>query len=179
MSKIGDLRKITEKDLPTIRIWRNSPEIRSKMYTRHEITETEHLEWWKSLDDKKKMPLLYEAEGIPLGFLSINFINKENTVASWAFYAAPEAPNGTGAKMEYRALDFAFFELKLHRLECEVLASNITVLSLHQKFGFQKEGTARERYFDGNSYIDVMTFGILAEEWKAKREEMRKKIERL
>lgn len=179
MDRIGNFRTITKLDLETIRAWRNSPEIRNKMYTRHEITEKEHLEWWKNLGNKEKIVYIYENYGTPLGFLSIKFINKEKTVASWAFYSAPEAPNGTGAKMEYLALDFAFLKLRLHRLECEVLASNTVVLRLHQKFGFQLEGTARDRHFDGNSYINVMTFGILAKEWIEKREEMRKKIERL
>jgi UDP-4-amino-4,6-dideoxy-N-acetyl-beta-L-altrosamine N-acetyltransferase len=177
--KTGSLRLASEQDLEKIREWRNSPEIRDKMYTRHEITESEHFEWWKSLKEKRKIAILYEAEGIPQGFLSFGFINEEKTVATWAFYAAPTAKKGTGARMEYLALNYAFFELNLHRLECEVLSSNTTVARLHQKFGFQLEGRAREHYYDGQSYIDVIKFGMLSHEWEAKKDEMKRTIERL
>lgn len=41
--------------------------------------------------------------------------------------------------MEYLALEYAFKDMGLHKLFCEVLAFNAPVIKLHQKFGFKIE----------------------------------------
>ena len=46
--------------------------------------------------------------------------------------------------METLALDYAFNELKINRLECEVLEFNSKVISFHKKFGFQEEGRKKQ-----------------------------------
>ena len=64
--------------------------------------------------------------------------------------------------MEFLALEHAFNTLKLHKLYCEVFAFNSPVVKLHQKFGFQIEGTFREQRVVDGSYVDVFRLDILA-----------------
>src|SRR5207253_8227487 len=94
--------------------WRNAPNLRANMYTRHEINMDEHLAWWARIqqrDDQRYF--MYEAGEIPLGIIGFNGIDRTGENSAWAFYASPEAPKGTGSKMEFLALECAFGELGL------------------------------------------------------------------
>lgn len=157
--------------------WRNAPEVRSNMYTRHEISFDEHCAWYEKLkNDKSRAFFIATLNHNPVGVIGFSEINLVKGIATWAFYASPEAPRGTGSLMEYSALEYAFNELKLHKLRCEVLGFNKTVVKLHTKFGFVQEGTLRDAFYDGESYHDIIHMGIFAHEWQAVKPTMQKKL---
>jgi RimJ/RimL family protein N-acetyltransferase len=81
--------------------------------------------------------------------------------------------------MELLALNYAFDQLKLHKLCCEVLAFNTPVIKLHEKFGFKVEGTLREQYKRGDNFVDIYRLGILAAEWAEQGPTMKEKLIRL
>jgi UDP-4-amino-4,6-dideoxy-N-acetyl-beta-L-altrosamine N-acetyltransferase len=179
MTTLGQLRFICDGDLELMRSWRNSPAVRLNMYTRHEISIKEHLDWWertKIREDQKYF--MYEKDSQPLGIVGFMQIEKASCNCSWAFYAAPDAPKGTGSRMEFLALEYAFFELNLEKLYCEVLAFNLAVIKLHQKFGFQIEGVFRQHHRFEDKLVDIYRLGLLINEWKGKREEMYNKLVR-
>ncbi|EKO3586386.1 UDP-4-amino-4,6-dideoxy-N-acetyl-beta-L-altrosamine N-acetyltransferase [Vibrio metschnikovii] len=168
---------LSKSDLEMILVWRNAPEVRSKMYTSHEITLTEHQAWFSSLqEDKTKVYFLAHLNNEPVGVVGFSEIHQIKGIATWAFYASPNAPRGTGSLMEYHALEYAFNELKLHKLRCEVLGFNSAVIKLHKKFGFQEEGVHREAFHDGNTYHDIVHLGIFEQEWVDAREELKLKL---
>ncbi len=173
------LRPMSDGDLDMVREWRNAPAIRENMYTSHEITRQEHMAWWettKAASDSRY--LVYETNSVPIGVVSFNKIDKINNNAFWAFYAAPDAIRGTGSQMELLALDFAFTELNLHKLSCEVLGFNSRVVKLHQKFGFLIEGTFRQQFVKNGQWHDVYRLGILASEWRKIRDEIQSRMMR-
>jgi UDP-4-amino-4,6-dideoxy-N-acetyl-beta-L-altrosamine N-acetyltransferase len=170
--EFGSLRPIQDDDLMMILSWRNAPNVRLNMYNTHVINSDEHLAWWgrvKSSDNQQYF--LYIQNGTPTGVVSFDQIDKgHNRNAFWAFYASPQAPIGTGSRMEIMALDYAFSSLQLHKLCCEVLAFNKPVLKLHEKFGFSTEGVFREQHCHDGSLVDIYRLGILNHEWKARRD---------
>lgn len=173
MNSLGQLRDICDNELNLMRSWRNAPEVRANMYTQHEISDAEHFAWWartRQREDQKYF--MYEREGKPLGIVGFMLIDRINSNCSWAFYAAPDAPKGTGSRMEFLALEYIFTTMNLYKLHCEVLAFNAAVIKLHQKFGFQVEGILRQHHFVRNEYIDTYKLGILAHEWAMKRDEI-------
>jgi UDP-4-amino-4,6-dideoxy-N-acetyl-beta-L-altrosamine N-acetyltransferase len=166
LSKLGCLRAIRQEELDLMLKWRNSPSVRANMYTRHEISLAEHLAWWSRIQaSADNQYLMYEYQSAPLGIVAFNGINGIDHNASWAFYASPEAPMGTGSKMEYLALEHAFGVIRLHKLCCEVLAFNAPVIKLHEKFGFKVECIFRDQHTMENSKVDVYRLGMLALEW--------------
>lgn len=178
MDDIGQLRPISTDELELILSWRNAPGVRANMYTRHEISLDEHLAWWARTRERTDQSYkMFEREGTPLGVVGFTQIDQVNSNSSWAFYASPAAPAGTGSRMEFLALDFAFEELALHKLHCEVLAFNQPVIKLHHKFGFQTEGILRSQHLHGAEYIDIVRLGILSDEWRATRQAMLKKLQ--
>lgn len=176
-SMLGKLRSIDASELELMLSWRNAQNVRANMYTQHEISLSEHLKWWgkvQSSEDQKYF--MYELQGTPLGVVALTKINTNSHNSSWAFYAAPKAPKGTGSRMEFLALEYAFNQLKLHKLYCEVLAFNSAVINLHQKFGFKVEGIFREQHMHDSAFVDVYRLGMLATEWSEQREHMAKKF---
>ena len=62
MSSIGLLRPIRDDELELMRCWRNAPEVRANMYTRHEIGAAEHGAWWARVVQRQDMQyFMYEA----------------------------------------------------------------------------------------------------------------------
>lgn len=179
-SRLGLLRAIKPEELELMLSWRNAPGVRANMYTRHEISLDEHLQWWGRIQSRVDQKyFMYECQSTPLGIVAFTGIDTASRNSSWAFYASPQAPKGTGSRMEYLALECAFNEQKLHKLYCEVLAVNSPVIKLHQKFGFKIEGILREQHRVDEVFVDVYKLGILAREWSSKREEMQEKLLKL
>lgn len=177
MLNIGLLRKVRESELELMRMWRNAPDVRVNMYTRHEIDPMEHRTWWRSVQSREDQRyFMYELDGLATGIVAFSGIDETNGNSSWAFYASPEAVKGSGTKMEYLALNYAFSDLYLHKLHCEVLAFNKPVLKLHQKFGFAIEGVFRDHHRVGEDFVDIYRLGLLAPEWAEKRPEIESKL---
>lgn len=64
------------------------------------------------------------------------------------------------------ALDWAFREAGLHRVECKVPGWDSDAQEMYQEAGFQKEGQRRQCFFKGDKWWDEVHLGILKEEWQ-------------
>lgn len=180
MKGFGVLRDIKDEELELMRCWRNEPSVRENMYTRHVISSEEHRQWWdRVVKDPTRRYFMYEAASLPLGIVAFTDIDSLNMNASWAFYASPQAPRGTGMKMEFLALDYAFLQENLHKLYCEVLAFNEAVIKLHKKFNFSVEGIFREHHKVGDQFVDIYRLGLMSEEWVEHRPTMQARLNKL
>lgn len=175
--QLGLLRGIEDHELELMLSWRNSPPVRANMYTRHEISSREHKSWWlKVKSASSHVYLMYEFRGEPLGIVSFSNIDRQSKNSSWAFYAAPNAPKGVGSRMEFLALEYCFQNLRLHKLYCEVLSFNESVINLHKKFGFKLEGVFRDHHLYEGKYLDIYCLALLASEWELLREPLLSKL---
>lgn len=158
------VRRMTLGDLQRVLDWRNHPDVRRYMFSAGPITLEEHAAWYRraSVDEHRHL-LIFERNSVPLGYINIHCVS-DGGVAEWGFYAAPDAPRGTGLKMTNAALDYAFNQAKLHKVCGKVLAYNDRSIRLHLNLGFAKEGVLRQQHFDGQRYCDVVIFGLLSSE---------------
>lgn len=160
------VRPMQAQDLPLVLAWRNHPEIRRHMLTQHEITLAEHTQWFEraSRDPARRLLVIETAEG-PLGYVQFSGV-AAGSACDWGFYAAPGAPPGAGSRLGKAALDFAFGPLAVHKVCGQALAGNAPSIRLHRKLGFREEGILRQQHRMGNSYQDLVCFGLLREEWQ-------------
>jgi RimJ/RimL family protein N-acetyltransferase len=97
-----------------------------------------------------------------------------NQQASWLSIGIGEPGRrgqGYGAEALRLALDFAFRELNLHRVQLTVFSYNVAAIALYEKLGFQREGAYREfLQRDGQRY-DMYLYGLLRREWEAQSEQ--------
>ena len=177
---IGTLRRMCDSDLNEVRLWRNDEKIRKYMYNRHVIGDHEHKLWWdKAKQQTNSIYLIYENDGKSEGFVSFTNIDKTNENCFWAFYASPLATLGAGFKMEYLALNYAFNDIGVNKLCCEVLEFNTSVLRMHKKFGFNIDGVLRNHHRYDESFKDINTLSLFAEEWSSLKPSIQIRLEKL
>jgi UDP-4-amino-4,6-dideoxy-N-acetyl-beta-L-altrosamine N-acetyltransferase len=161
------LRPLRENDLAMVLRWRNAPEVRKNMYSSEIISEEEHAEWWQRMQSDSRVRLLiFEDAGEPLGFVSFTNYTGPGGSASWAFYSGDTSRKGIGSMMERAALEFAFGELEVHRLECEVLGFNRPVVDFHLKHGFEVEGVSRDAYQRDGERYSIFRLAMLRPKWE-------------
>jgi UDP-4-amino-4,6-dideoxy-N-acetyl-beta-L-altrosamine N-acetyltransferase len=168
------LRDFRAEDQEMIRGWRNHPETAKYMYTDHEITPEEHEKWFEKVQrDASCRYWIIQNDGLDIGVLGIVQIDQHNQHCYWAFYLDPDVRRkGAGSFAEISVLRYVFDELNLEKLCGEVLAFNEAVLAMHKRFGFIQEGVLRRHIFKQGQWHDVVTIGILREEWQAIRPEI-------
>lgn len=172
------LEILDESNLSLILSWRNAPNVRRVMYTHHEISADEHQEWFmKMKEDPSRFWYLYRDEAeLPQGVVYLTTLDLYQKAAFWGFYSSPDAPPGVSIRIEFEALELAFEKLNLHKLNCEVLSSNTSVINLHKKSGFLEEGVFREQHFDGEERFDIIRLSMLANEWPNNRQRLQSRI---
>jgi UDP-4-amino-4,6-dideoxy-N-acetyl-beta-L-altrosamine N-acetyltransferase len=162
----SQIRPMLCADLALVLAWRNDPDVRRYMYSQHVITLDEHQQWFeRALADPKRHLRIFEVNHQALGYVNFNETGIGG-IADWGFYAAPDAPKGSGRQLGRAALDHAFNQLKLHKVCGQALDSNARSIRLHKSLGFQQEGILRDHHFDGERYHSVICFGLLCHEWQ-------------
>lgn len=168
------LEPATFEDAQFIRQWRNHPSISKQMINTNLVQEQEHNDWLdKILTSDSEYLLVAKDVGEPIGIIRLSIDNQIRS-GEWAFYAKPESKKGTGAILEFLALDFAFLKIGLTHLNCKVLNTNIEVISLHKKFGFLNNGSSN--ISDGRI---LQHFVTTSDSWNHKREALSILIDRL
>ena len=75
--------------------------------------------------------------------------------------------------MEFLALTFAFEELGIRKLCCEVLSFNAGVVKLHEKFGFLIEGRFIEHFRRNDEFADIVCLAKFRKSWAADKQGLR------
>jgi UDP-4-amino-4,6-dideoxy-N-acetyl-beta-L-altrosamine N-acetyltransferase len=141
------------------------------MFSQHEISMEEHTAWFKRMqaDPSVKWFLYLNKSGSPEGVVYFTSLHEVNRSGFWGFYTSPNASPGTGLRISLDALEIAFVEMGLFKLNVEVLGNNQRSLRMHKNVGFVEEGKFREQFLSNNEYLDVIRFGMLSREWPEHR----------
>ncbi|MED2040452.1 UDP-4-amino-4,6-dideoxy-N-acetyl-beta-L-altrosamine N-acetyltransferase [Bacillus wiedmannii] len=181
MLDIGDfqLRNLEKKDLELILKWRNTKEIRTIMYEDHEITIDEHLKWYEKLEmDDTKVARLLTYKEKPIGFVNFTKIDEMNQTCYWGFYIGEkQSVRRAGTVLGLLALDYIFETKGIHKVCAEIIESNRISLNFHQKLGFQEDGRYENYICRDNDYIDVITMTLFHEQWRERKEAIKKELE--
>ncbi len=166
MFESSRIRAVVSEDLPLLLSWRNHEAVRMFMLTQHEITLEEHRDWFSraNVDPSRRLLIAENDEG-PFAYVQFSHV-AEGGVADWGFYARPHAPKGMGRVLGRLALDYAFNELKLHKVCGQAIASNAASIAFHERMGFSREGVLRDQHRIEEVYHSLVCFGLLAHEWQ-------------
>ena len=173
---LGGLRPASRDDMETVLSWRNAPSVRMASYNQEEIDLETHRAWWAQMAKDSAFEMhIFNLAGKDLGVVQFSDIHEGDRRASWAFYASPDAPRGTGKLMEFAAIEYAFYNLKISKLHCEVLSTNTPVIGLHESFGFLREGHLLAHRRIGKEMVSVVLMALFRDTW----EKLRKNKEKL
>ena len=102
--------------------------------------------------------------GERVGMVELNEIDWDRGRAEVAFWIAPEHQSaGHGRDALVPLIDYAFDQLRLHKLVAEAFASNEASTRLLESVGFEREGRLREEEYVDGEWIDVIRYGLLAD----------------
>lgn len=98
-----------------------------------------------------------------IGAISLFQIIREDLQSAFIGYFLDQSHNGRGYATEAVELivDFAFKELKLHRIEAGVMPHNLASIRVLEKAGFHKEGIARKNVKINGKWEDHQVLAII------------------
>ncbi|MCC7164741.1 MAG: GNAT family N-acetyltransferase [Anaerolineae bacterium] len=111
-----------------------------------------------------------QADDRVIGFAHIFWIewNHGNAHFNMGIGSPDDRRQGMGSQAIEMILRYAFEELNLYRLTVFTFEYNTGAQKFLAKHGFQLEVRRREAIYRDGRYWDALTYGILADEWRAK-----------
>ena len=136
---------LSEAESAAVLQMRNHPRVRMHMVTQETISQQTHAAFLDSLKTQRdtQMHFLVCKEGVILGVVNFRLAQANAMSAQIGMFANPDQSNPlTAFLLEQTLICFGFEVLGLQRLEARVLADNPTVMAMHERFGFQRQGSA-------------------------------------
>ena len=163
------LRKLEEKDVEYMLEWMHDPEVTKNFQADFlSMTKERVLNFVQnSFSEETQHFAFVNEQDEYLGTISLKHISEDSHNAEYAIVTRVCA-QGTGAakKATYELLEYAFEELKLHKVYLNVIATNERARALYEKCGFKYEGLAREHFYIQGEYRDMCWYGITVDDYR-------------
>lgn len=132
----------------------------------------DELETWlkNSSDSTVRFAIRLQKTNELIGFIELDGILWTHRSSWVSIFIGDENQRGNGYGKEAMNLmiQFAFNELNLHRIQLTVFAYNDVAIKLYETLGFKKEGSYREFIERDGQRYDMLLYGLLREEWRAR-----------
>jgi diamine N-acetyltransferase len=161
---------IEESHLGTLAQWRSDPAVYDFFHEYAPISVPAQREWF---DAHRREPseinfasVLHD--GTLLGTISLVDLDLRNRNAELGrvlIGVAEQRGKGYGHEMVTLAIEYAFDHLNLHKLVCEVLATNELACGLYRRLGFVDEGVLRQQVYKRGDYWDVQILALFRENY--------------
>jgi len=126
---------------------RNHPEVKKWMHNQESISEVEHFEFIKNLEnDIERRYFLVKQEGSVIGSINFSEIDLFNSV-EFGIYTNPFLQiKGSGRLLELTASQYAFIELSVKKIKLEVYSDNERAINFYKKCNFNLINTKIVNY---------------------------------
>lgn len=159
------IREFTLDDVDKKVEWINNSENNEYLHYDIPLSIQGTTHWFINKDNRSRLDCIIEYNGIPvgvIGLLQIDNINKKAefyiTIGSTEFKR-----KGIATKATRLILDYAFSELKLHKVYLNVDEKNESACKLYEKVGFKCEGIFVRDMFFRNEWINRRRYAVLNE----------------
>lgn len=167
------LRPIEYEDLEFIRTLINNPEIeRTIVGWALPISRKDEEKWYANYSNTEHAIryIIQTYEGEIVGLTGLGNIDMKNGCAKGMGIRILPAVQSKGLATDtYMTLfNYAFNELRLHRIETSAFDDNLASLRFQEKLGCQREGVRREAIYKEGVYKNIVTMGCLKSEFMEK-----------
>lgn len=167
------LRPIEFDDLEFIRSLINNPDIeRTIVGWALPLSRKDEEKWYSSFSNTEKSIryLIEDCQGNRVGLTGMANIDMKNGCAKMAgIRISPNVQSRGLATDAYMTIfNFAFNELRLHRIETSAFDDNIASLKFQEKLGAKREGIRREAVYKNGDYKNVVILGCLKKDFEEK-----------
>ena len=172
--KLLHFKKIQKFEIETLRVERNKASIRKMMLNQKIISKKNQSEWYKKIQKIKnsKYFVIYYKNTI-IGSAYLIDINKINKNCTWGFYIFKKYSGYFGVLVEYKIIEYAFKNYNLHKIYGKTLSTNIKVLKIHKKFGFNIEGILKDHIFIKNKKVNVILTSLFKKSWNINKKKIK------
>ena len=176
------LRPMEEKDTADIIRWRNTDFVRKNFIYQKPFTVESHHHWVETMVKTGKvvqfMICPYEEknaafgdERIPdwigraVGSVYLRDIDYTHRKAEYGIFIGEERAlsKGYGTEAARMMLEYAFENLKLHKVMLRVLAGNVRAQKSYEHAGFQKEAYLKDEVFLNGEFQDVILMACISD----------------
>lgn len=164
--KVVTLRAIEARDLPLLQQWANDPDVQSLLVGWHfPVSERDQLAWFNSLDVRsrdQRFAIEHPEHGL-VGTANLVSIDHINGTATHGVMlgSAEHRGKGIGVDAVMAVMRYAFEEVRLHRLDGEIIEYNEASQRLYfGKCGWQQEGVRKGWFFRKGRRWDSVLMGI-------------------
>lgn len=172
------LRKMVKEDAELYHTWRNDMEVMSSTNPFLDLYPFEKTKEFVDhviigSDSSKSYIMLEKKDEAPIGITSLINIDYKNRNAECIIDIGKKGcwGKGYGSEALKLLLDYAFYEMNLHRVSLKVFSFNQRAIHLYQKMGFQHEGNSRQGLFREGEWHDIIHMGILQNEYIQQQKE--------
>jgi RimJ/RimL family protein N-acetyltransferase len=173
------LRPPTREAIDDILAWRNRPEVTRWLLRTTVDPDAFRAAWLGAVDDPRDHSAVAALDGVVVGTGSLEVRDGLGQFDGDAWRGAEgllgytvgpdHAGRGYATAIAGAMLDLAFGELGLHRVTAGCFADNVASWRVMEKLGMRREQHGvRDSWHAELGWIDGYTYGILAEEWRAR-----------
>ncbi len=113
-----------------------------------------------------ELAIVAEADGRFLGSVLLFAFSERHRRCEVGFWVVPVARRtGFGERAVTLTIDWALNGLGLERIDMTTTPENTVIPAFAQRLGFTYEGCLRRRNRERGARIDILWFGLLADEW--------------
>lgn len=160
------LRRISEKDLPQLFLWRNNPAVFDWCRQPSYLHEAKHKDWykWQAYDPNTEMFAII-ADGVLSGVCGLTSIDWVNHRAEFSLYISPErAGKNYGIRALKELFTTGFNDFNLNMIWGETFENN-RAQKIFERIGMHYDGLRREYYFKKGRYINARLYSITRDEF--------------
>ena len=165
------LRRLTADDAPAYAgAFRDDPELVTLLGYEHDPDEPWVLERIDQAAAREGFELVITADGTEAlrGMVAVHHVMPDHARAEVGFWLVPAARGaGLGARAVALIIDWLFEDGGLRRVELST-TDNGGALALARHLGFVEEGVQRQRDIERGRPVDIVWFGMLRDEWRAR-----------
>ena len=162
------LRPLTVDDAAITHAWRHAD--RAAYLNQAAATVEDQARWIAGRPASELNYIIELVDGTPVGMLSLVAIDLEHRRAESARFLIgdEEAAKGTPVAVEAMKLlyEVAFDRLGLERIHGLIEARNHLMLKWQLYLGMKEEGRLRRHYLRDDEFVDAVTLGLLADEYR-------------
>lgn len=169
--KFINLRALDEKDLNSIKIWRNKLHVRKTTREYRLLDMINQKKWFETIHNnyppREIMFGVLNKKNKLIGVTGLTYIDWKNRHSEVSIYLSTEnwQISNEGRDTLKIIIKYGFEELNLHRLWVEIFSLVKENVKLFEQMKFVKEGTSREKLWRNGKWYDSFIYSKLSTEY--------------
>ncbi|WP_439027461.1 GNAT family N-acetyltransferase [Haloarchaeobius sp. DT45] len=157
------LRSVEPTDLDFLRQYQNDPALRSRLTRAFPQTIADAESFLNSVTVRENLAFVaLDEDDDRVGFVALFDVEHVPGRARLGYWVVPESQGqGYATEMVALVVDYAFDELRLHKVTADTLADNVESQRVLEKLGFEREGVLREHEYIDGEYVDSHLYACL------------------